>query len=260
MRQSAKRFGIGMVLMTLAAPTLVHAQQDATSAGHPVVTPTRAEAPAPAWGTASMTAYVVSAWEMQSEDSSPLSQLSAFPLHGRWSPTTQWVMAPLHLPAGALIASVELEGCLDTTAGSLQWILYQVGEGGIAMNIVPMGDTGTNQSGCGYWSVTVFPGWGTVDNLDYHYVAGVKNTGDGSGLVRFAAVRVYYQLQVSPGPATATFIDVPTSSPYFKFVEAVSAAGIVAGCGKSQYCPNNPVTRGQMAVFLASALGMHFPN
>jgi hypothetical protein len=51
---------------------------------------------------------------------------------------------------------------------------------------------------------------------------------------------------------------VPTSSPYFKFGEALSAAGIVTGCGGSNYCPGNPVTRGQMAVFLASALGMHF--
>jgi hypothetical protein len=28
----------------------------------------------------------------------------------------------------------------------------------------------------------------------------------------------------------------------------------------SYYCPDQPVTRGQMAVFLAKALGLHFPN
>jgi hypothetical protein len=26
------------------------------------------------------------------------------------------------------------------------------------------------------------------------------------------------------------------------------------------YCPDNPVTRGQMAVFLATALGLHWKN
>ena len=52
----------------------------------------------------------------------------------------------------------------------------------------------------------------------------------------------------------------PTTSPQFKFVEALFAAGITAGCGGGNYCPDNPVTRGQMAVFLASALGLHFPN
>lgn len=69
-----------------------------------------------------------------------------------------------------------------------------------------------------------------------------------------------YSLQVSPGPATATFLNVPTTSPQFKFVEALVAAGITAGCGGGNYCPTLPVTRGQMAVFLAVALGLNFPN
>src|SRR5262249_2235578 len=36
----------------------------------------------------------------------------------------------------------------------------------------------------------------------------------------FSGVSIFYQLQVSPAPATATFADVPTNSPYFKFIEA----------------------------------------
>ncbi len=55
---------------------------------------------------------------------------------------------------------------------------------------------------------------------------------------------------------------MPTSSGQFRFVEALVAAGITGGCGGSppNFCPNDPVTRGQMAVFLAVALGLHFPN
>jgi hypothetical protein len=34
------------------------------------------------------------------------------------------------------------------------------------------------------------------------------------------------------------------------WVEALSAAGITGGCGGGNYCPTNPVTRQQMAVFL----------
>lgn len=41
-------------------------------------------------------------------------------------------------------------------------------------------------------------------------------------------------------------------------LRALNAAGITAGCGGGNYCPNNPVTRGQMAVFLAKALGLQF--
>jgi hypothetical protein len=63
---------------------------------------------------------------------------------------------------------------------------------------------------------------------------------------------------VSPAPAAATFSDVPNSHPFFQFVEALVAAGITAGCGGGQYCVNNPITRGEMAVFLGKALGLHF--
>jgi hypothetical protein len=65
-------------------------------------------------------------------------------------------------------------------------------------------------------------------------------------------------LPVSPAPATATFNDVPTTHPFFRFIEALYNSGITAGCSAAPplYCPDNPVTRGQMAVFLAKALGL----
>jgi hypothetical protein len=65
-------------------------------------------------------------------------------------------------------------------------------------------------------------------------------------------------LPVSPAPGSATFNDVPTDHPFFRFIEALYASGITAGCQAAPplYCPDNPVTRGQMAVFLAKALGL----
>ena len=77
--------------------------------------------------------------------------------------------------------------------------------------------------------------------------------------LRLRAVRLLYRRQVSPAPGAATFNDVPTSHPFFQFVEALSASGITAGCGTGIYCPDSPLTRGQMAVFLAKALGLHWP-
>lgn len=66
---------------------------------------------------------------------------------------------------------------------------------------------------------------------------------------------------MSPAPATATFPnDVPTTHAFFRFVEALAASGVTGGCGPRSYCPDAAVTRGQMAVFLATALGLHFPN
>ena len=71
-------------------------------------------------------------------------------------------------------------------------------------------------------------------------------------------VTVGYRLQVSPAPGTATFADVPTNHTFFQFVEALASSGITAGCGGGNFCPNQPLTRGQMAVFLSKGLGLHF--
>ena len=46
------------------------------------------------------------------------------------------------------------------------------------------------------------------------------------------------------------FLDVPPGDPFHDYVISVARAGITAGCGAGNYCRNNPVTRGQMAVFL----------
>jgi len=73
-----------------------------------------------------------------------------------------------------------------------------------------------------------------------------------------ASVRANWRRQVSPAPAVATFNDVPTGHPQFQFIEALAASGITAGCGPGNYCPNANLTRGQMAVFLAKALGLHW--
>ena len=100
----------------------------------------------------------------------------------------------------------------------------------------------------------------TVQNAANGYVLNVNGAGSGSTL-QWTGVRVHYRLQVSPAPAVATFpLDVPTTSPYFRFVEAMAASGLTGGCGASRFCPDTPVTRGQLAVFFASALGLHFPN
>ncbi|MFY9551363.1 MAG: S-layer homology domain-containing protein, partial [Thermoanaerobaculia bacterium] len=51
-----------------------------------------------------------------------------------------------------------------------------------------------------------------------------------------------------------SFTDVPTSSGFYAFVENVLHNGVTAGCaGGTAFCPTNPVTRQQMAVFLLKA-------
>lgn len=61
-------------------------------------------------------------------------------------------------------------------------------------------------------------------------------------------------------PAGQRFTDVPPSHPFFRFIQMMSVLGITSGCGNDRYCPDDPVTRGQMAVFVLRALaGNTFP-
>ncbi len=57
-----------------------------------------------------------------------------------------------------------------------------------------------------------------------------------------------------PPPCTSNpFSDVSASDPICPWVQELVHRGVTAGCGGGQYCPNNPVTRSQMSVFLLSA-------
>jgi hypothetical protein len=59
-----------------------------------------------------------------------------------------------------------------------------------------------------------------------------------------------------PPCTTATFTDVPCASPFAPWVQELVARAITAGCGGGLYCPTDPVTRGQMAVFLTKTFGL----
>jgi hypothetical protein len=47
-----------------------------------------------------------------------------------------------------------------------------------------------------------------------------------------------------------SFLDVPTTDQFYAFIENLFHNGVTGGCGAGNYCPTNPVTRAQMAVFL----------
>jgi hypothetical protein len=53
-----------------------------------------------------------------------------------------------------------------------------------------------------------------------------------------------------PPAATGMFADVPAADLYAPWIEQLAREGITHGCGSTTYCPADPVTRAQMAVFL----------
>lgn len=213
----------------------------------------RAEDNAPKFGISSLQSAVVSAWDMQPVTNGSSIATPDFYRYINAGPPS--LMAVVHVPNGSRLVALDLDACDQTPLGQVSASLYR-------LNGAPPVGLGTVSSGydevpgCGRFTVNLATPE-TVDNDSYTYVAVVSHVNQ-IGLESIGALRVDYQLQVSPAPGQATFGDVPTSSPQFQFVEALFAAGITAGCGNGNYCPNNPVTRGQMAVFLAKALGLHW--
>lgn len=58
---------------------------------------------------------------------------------------------------------------------------------------------------------------------------------------------------------TPYFSDVSPSHPQFSYIQKLRDLGVTNGCGNGQYCPADPVTRGQMAAFIVRArLGVTF--
>jgi hypothetical protein len=63
-----------------------------------------------------------------------------------------------------------------------------------------------------------------------------------------------------PHPRTGRFADVSSSHTFSGDIDWMAAAGITKGCnppGNDRYCPDGPVTRGQMAAFLVRALALN---
>jgi hypothetical protein len=57
-----------------------------------------------------------------------------------------------------------------------------------------------------------------------------------------------------PPPATGTvFLDVHIGDFAADWIEELASLDITGGCGGGNYCPSQPVTRAQMAVFLLKA-------
>ncbi|HTR04468.1 MAG TPA: S-layer homology domain-containing protein [Thermoanaerobaculia bacterium] len=54
----------------------------------------------------------------------------------------------------------------------------------------------------------------------------------------------------TPAPCHGAFADVPCPSTFADWIEAMAAEGITGGCGGGNFCPQTPVRRDQMAVFL----------
>ena len=166
--------------------------------------------------------------------------------------------ADLNLPPGAQVTAIELDGCDDDATEDVTFALIVCPgfTGNCVIHPSPSGAKTSGSPGCGRFSVAI-PSGPIVDRRnDTQYAAmSMAATPNHS----FRALRVFYRLRLSEGPAVPSFGDVPATHLFYRHIEALFASGITSGCGNGNFCPGQPVTRGEMAAFLAKALGLYFP-
>ena len=219
----------------------------------------------PEWGITAPIAYNVPGWSFTNLHDSQHGRSGAYIYKS--GGTNGFFDQTAHLPSGAAVFGVTMF-YYDADAADVSFWLYR--------------ETGTSSTGFTFTSVfsdhsngaTGFQGGyhalaapETIRNVDpangqtnmYLLTVSVSPSGLATDL-RFGGATLWYTLQISPAPATATFSDVPTGYWAFRQIEALAASGITAGCGGSNFCPENYVKRSEMAVYLAKALGLHWAD
>jgi S-layer homology domain len=212
------------------------------------------------WGTTNSSHVTVSEWEF-----SPSSSTVAFSDFGnparRYSltPYSFFVASPT-VPPGALLQDLEFDFCNAQPGGgdSILLRLYDATATNAALTLLAE-ITGAANQGCTS-AVADLSGLNyTMDGVQHRLILETVFGPNGDSTTSFSGAVVGYKLQVSPAPASPQFADVPVSDPAFQYIEALAASGVTSGCGNGNFCPDTVVTRRQMAVFLAKALGLQWP-
>jgi hypothetical protein len=211
--------------------------------------------PEPAWGTAWSTSTTAGAYSF----AGPLTDgANGYRTCAAAGPCR----ASIDLPTGVFAHNLDLDACDGSPTSEVFAVLWECGPAPGPGTCNRLGEVRSGIAatpGC-----TRFNGFITqtsINNYNYTYFVEVAGTNDTIPVAAdFRGVRVVWTREVSPAPAIATFSDVPTNHPYFRFIEALADARITGGCGNGRFCPADPVTRGEMAVFLSTALGLNFPD
>lgn len=176
---------------------------------------------------------------------------------GRWGVIGGSLVGSPHLPSGAKLMYLELDSCDGDNDLNVLLALHSCDYLGKCLPGVPTLSSVNNEDvGCSFTSADISAFDIVVNNLYGQISIEVELQSDGAD-PNFRGVIIGYLLQVAPPPAFATFADVPTTDFGFQYIQALVAAGITGGTGGGNYSPDAPVTRRQMAIFLAKALGIY---
>lgn len=211
----------------------------------------------PDWGTKDRILSHVDFTQFLPSNSTESYATMASASHGIYNPDgIGTFVAVAHIPSGALLTYLELDYCDTSDTSNVLLIVDDCSYKGNDCQTLTQLISSDGTQGCSLVSTQVFNY--TMDNNARELVLLGFTTGADTTLIGGAYLG--YQLQLSAAPQSPTFADVPTSHTYYRAIEALASSGITGGCGNGNFCPSQNVTRGEMAAFLARALGLHFPN
>ena len=211
----------------------------------------------PKFGVDSISIVNVHAYQFQANTSTDLVNDDGNGYRYFGAPAVPYMAAPVTLPAGVAIDTISASYCSESD-GDLVFTLWD--NGGAGAGNVLIGHPVYSEAGC-RTTISGFAGTPYVAANGHPLYLVVYFAGGGTeGATKFNDAWIAFYRTVSPAPAQASFADVPTSDFGFRYVEALAASGITGGCGGGNYCPDSPVTRRQMAIFIAKALGLHWPD
>jgi len=219
----------------------------------------------PDWGISTYTAYNVPAFAFSDIANGEHGFVNGYLF--RAASVSNYFTAPVYLPSGAVVSGVTVFYNDTDPTGYVQVYIDRYAclatEGPGSQELFSDTSSGTEGFHGGYRALPIPE---TVRNVDpatrraSMYAVHLGMLASGVGDLGFGGLTVWYRRQVSPAPASATFHDVPTNYWAFRHVEALAASGITTGCGSGNYCPESYVKRSEVAVYLAKALGLHWPD
>lgn len=148
-------------------------------------------------------------------------------------------------------------------------IQVSAGGGNCPSAISPASKSSNPSIGSGSFSVTADAGcnWSAVSNAAWITIT--DGVGSGNGTVSYSvganAGSSIRNGTITVGSQTFTvyqgvsFPDVALNNPFYDEIGRLSARSVTLGCGNGNFCPNDPVTREQMAAFIMRALGEFNP-
>jgi hypothetical protein len=154
---------------------------------------------------------------------------------------------------GKPVATEEPPGpCTYTLASTSQSFAASSGNGSVAVTVAGTNCNWTAGSNANWITVTSGTNYSGNGTVSFSFTANSLND------IRNGTITIANQtFTVYQGKEFTT--DVPPSHPFYHEIGKLVARGVTAGCGATSYCPDQTLTREQMAALVIKGLGEFNP-